>query len=104
MDFTITKEEKKPLMHRRDVSARISYEASTPSRMDIRKAAAEHLKAKEETVLITKILPEVGSPSANVELRIYDNEQVMKDIEYNYTLVRHGLAEKKSATGAPASK
>jgi ribosomal protein S24E len=95
MDFTVTKEENKPLLHRRDVSARIAFEASTPSRQEIRKAAATALKAKEDFILITRILPSVGSPSANVDIRIYDDEKAFKDVEHNFTLVRHGLAGKK---------
>ena len=100
MDFSITHEEKKPLLHRKDVSGRIAYEQSTPSRADIRKMVAEKLKAKEEMVLVTKVLPEIGSPSAKVEIRVYDDEKAMKEIEHHFTLVRHGLAEKK----APGAK
>ena len=103
MDFNVTKEEQRPLLHRKDVSARIAYEAVTPSRADIRKAAAEKLKAKEELVLVTKVIPEVGSPSASVELRVYDNAEEMKKIEYPFTMKRHGMEEKK-AEAAPAAK
>ena len=102
MDFEITKEEKRPLLHRKDVSARIAYEAVTPSRANIRKAAAEKLKAKEDLVLVTQVLPEVGSPSAKVELKVYDSAEEMKKIEYPFTMKRHGLEEKKEA--APAAK
>jgi ribosomal protein S24E len=102
MDFTIKHEEKKPLLHRKDVTARIAYDASTPSRLDIRKAASDKLKAKEEMILITKVLPEVGTPVANIELRVYENETAMKEIEHNFTLVRHKLAEKKGSV--PAAK
>jgi ribosomal protein S24E len=102
MDFNILKETKKPLLHRRDVSARIAYEAQTPSRKDIQKVASEKLKSKEELVLITKVIPENGSPSAHVEIRVYDNDKAMKEIEHNFTLVRHSLAEKKQK--APAKK
>ena len=101
MDFQVTHEEKKPLLHRKDVEARIAYEASTPSRADIRKAAAEKLKAKEEMLLVVKVLPEVGSPSAKVEIRVYDDAENMKKIEHEFQLTRHGLAEKKDAAAAP---
>jgi small subunit ribosomal protein S24e len=100
MDFSIVHEDKKPILHRKDVKARIAYEESTPSRKEIRKLSAEKLNSKEALVLVTKIVPEVGSPSANIELRVYEDEASMKAIEHNYQLVRHGLADKKQKKAA----
>jgi ribosomal protein S24E len=95
MDFSIVHEEKRPLLHRRDVTVRIAFENATPSRKDITKLAAEKLKAKEDMVLVAKVTPEIGTSAARVQLRVYDDEAALKAVEYNYTLARHGLAEKK---------
>jgi ribosomal protein S24E len=102
MDLNILKEENKPLFNRKDVSARIAYENATPSRNDIKKELAGKMKAKEELVIVTKVLTENGSPSAKIEARVYSDEKALKDIEHRFTLKRHGFAvEEKKAAPVP---
>ncbi|MBN1793290.1 hypothetical protein JW826_06420 [Candidatus Woesearchaeota archaeon] len=101
MDFNILTEENKPLLHRRDVKARIAYEKVTPSRADIRKEAAKQLKTDEKQVLVTKVVPKIGSPSANIEIRVYNDETAMKAVEHEFTMKRHGLVEDKKEAAAP---
>jgi ribosomal protein S24E len=108
MDIQITKDEHKPLLGRREILGKISYEAATPKRADIRKAVADKLKVKEELVLVNRIHTEYGSQSAKIIVHVYDDEKSLKGSEYEYTLRKHGLVEKKEEKKpeeeAPAEK
>jgi small subunit ribosomal protein S24e len=95
MDLQIIKDEHKPLLNRREISAKVSFEGATPKREDIRKIVAAKLKADEKLVLVNRIHPEYGSQSAKLSVHIYDDDKSMRGAEYEYTLLKHGLAEKK---------
>jgi ribosomal protein S24E len=109
MDIQITKDEKKPLLKKREVTGKIGYEGKTPARLDIRKELAKKLGAKEELVLVKRAKPDYGSQSAHLEAEVYDDEVSLKAIEQNYMLERHGQGEKKEekkeeAKEAPAEQ
>jgi ribosomal protein S24E len=95
MNIQITKDEKKPLLKRRELTGKIGYEAKTPARLEVRKELAKKLNVKEELVVVKRIKPDYGSQSAKLEADIYDDEKTLKDVEQNYMLVRHGAGEKK---------
>jgi ribosomal protein S24E len=99
MNIQITKDEKKPLLKRRELTGKIGYEARTPARLDIRKELAHKLNAKEELVVIKRVKPDYGTQSAKLEAYVYDDEKVLKAIEHKYMLVRNGAPkeEKKPA-------
>jgi ribosomal protein S24E len=97
MDFKITKDEKKPLLNRRELSARLGYEARTPSRNDIRKELAKKLNVKEELVVVKRITPEFGARAAKLEIDVYDDEKAMNSIEPGYMIKRHSPGEKKES-------
>jgi ribosomal protein S24E len=95
MNIQIIKDEKKPLLKRRELTGKIGYEGKTPARLEIRKELAKAVNAKEELVIVKKVKPDYGSQSAKMEANIYDDEKTMKEVEQNYMLVRHGAGEKK---------
>ena len=95
MDLQIIKDEHKPLLSRREISAKITFEGATPKREDIRKIVATKLKADEKLVLVNRIHPEYGNQSAKLIIHIYDDDKSMRGAEYEYTLLKHGLVEKK---------
>ncbi|MBN2459588.1 30S ribosomal protein S24e [Candidatus Woesearchaeota archaeon] len=105
MDFKITKDEKKPLLKRREICARLGYDARTPSRSDVRKELAKKLNAKEELLLIKKIFPHSGTQAADIEADIYDDEATMKAVELGHVIKKHfpeKKAEEKPAEEAAA--
>ncbi|HJX06030.1 MAG TPA: 30S ribosomal protein S24e [Candidatus Nanoarchaeia archaeon] len=95
MNLQITKDEKEPLLSRREIGARLGYEARTPSRNDIRKEIAKNLNVKEELVVVKRIKPELGTQAARLEIDVYDDEKAMSLIEPGYMLKRHSPGEKK---------
>jgi ribosomal protein S24E len=105
MNIQITKDEKKPLLKRRELEGKLGYEDKTPKRLDIRKEIAHKLNAKEELVVVKRVKPEYGTQSAHLEFYVYDDEQTMKDIEHEYMMVRNGAAKKEEKKeAAPETK
>jgi ribosomal protein S24E len=103
MNIQITKDEKKPLLKRRELEVKLGYEAKTPKRLDIRKELAKKLNVKEELVIVKRVKPDYGAQSAHLEIYVYDDEKTLKDLEQEYMLVRHGAAKKEEAA-APEEK
>ncbi len=97
MDIYINKDEHKPLLHRREIAARIDFEGATPKRELVRKEMANKLKVKEELLLINRIYNANGESVAKVIVHVYDDENALKGAEYEFTLKKHGMAEKKEA-------
>ena len=81
MNINILKQEKQPLLSRIEISAKVEFNGSTPSRDDITKSIATKLKQKEELTTIKHIYTEFGSQEAKVEAFIYDDKKVMSVLE-----------------------
>ena len=101
MDIQVMKDEKKPLLKRRELSGRIGYEGKTPARLEIRKELAKKLNVKEELVMVKRVKPDYGSQSAKLEANVYDDENALKAVEFNYVLVRHGQGKKEEKKEQP---
>ncbi len=95
MNIQVLSDEKKPLFKRRELIARLGYEDKTPSRLEIRKEMAKKLRVKEELVLVKRIKPAYGTPVAELEISIYDDEKSLKKQEAEYMVTRHLPKEKK---------
>ena len=102
MNIKITNDEKNPLFKRREITAKLGYDNKTPSRQDIRKEIAKKLGAKEELVVVKRIKPDFGTPAANLEFNVYDDEKTMKEVEEEYMVKRHAPKGKKGAKAEPA--
>lgn len=95
MDIHIDKDEHRPLLHRREIKATIDFEGATPKREEVKKEMAQKLKVKEELLLINRIYNANGDSRADVIVHVYEDEKVLKETEYEFTLKKHGLGEKK---------
>ena len=95
MDIQVISDEKKPLLKRREITARLGYDDKTPSRLEIRRSLAKKLGVKEELVVVTRIKPYYGTPAADLEVAIYDDESALKELEPDYMIKRHLPKEEK---------
>ena len=105
MNINILTDEKRPALNRREITAKLLYEKETPSRKNIRREVAKKFGVKEEMVVVKLINPEFGTPAANLEVHIYDDEKALKELEGKYMFKRHTPKEKKAEaapTPAPA--
>ncbi|MBW2985150.1 hypothetical protein KY313_00640 [Candidatus Woesearchaeota archaeon] len=94
MNITILKQEKQPLLSRTEVSAKVSFKGSTPSKEEIQKNIASKLKQKEELTVIKHIYNEFGSQEAKIEAFIYDDTKVMSVLEKSKKKENKPAAEK----------
>ena len=69
------------MLSRTEVSAKVSFKGSTPSKEEIQKNIASKLKQKEELTAIKHIYNEFGAQEAKVEAFIYDDKKVMSVLE-----------------------
>ncbi len=95
MDVKIQETKERPQLERQEVNARIEYTGATPDRIKVREELSSELKADPELIIVRKIKPEFGSTEANVNARVYEDEESMTEIEGDYMLERHAVEEKE---------
>jgi len=110
MEITVKSQEKKPLLKRTEVLARVAYQGATPSRKDLRGSLAKSLKADEKLVVIREILTNYGDQVANVKVFVYEDEASLKLLESAAIMKRHGGeqsaggSDSKAEPSAPKTK
>ena len=97
MKINITTQQYNPLLKRKEVAFEIRHEdvKGTPSRLDVRKALSENLKANVELVYIRKMQTKTGTMQAKGEANIYDTIEQAKLVESEHIIVRNVPSEKK---------
>lgn len=104
MNIQVITDEKNPLFKRREITLKLGYEDKTPSRLEVRKEVAKNLGAKEELVVIKRVIPDYGTPAAKCEINVYDDEKSLKELETGYLVKRHLPKEKKEPKEAEDDK
>lgn len=100
MNIKVLSDEKNVFFRRREVSAELGYEGVTPSRMNVKRALADKLGAKEELVIVKRLKPGFGNASALVQANIYDDEKSLDELETKYFVRKNTPGQKKKETGA----
>lgn len=104
MEIDVKKQGKMPLLSRERVTGFVHFEDKTPSRMDIKKALAQKIKAKEEHVVVRHIYQRFGEHKAKVIAHIYEDEKIMQQLEPANLLKKHSAAAKEAAPKAEEKK
>lgn len=81
MKLTIQETQEQPSLHRKQVTARLFFQAETPSRQLVADALSEEIGADRGLVVVDTIRTSFGDTSANVLARVYEDEQFMQDLE-----------------------
>ena len=81
MDIKIIKEEKS-VMPRKELTLEVTFEKSTPKRLDLKKEIATKTKNKEDLLIIKKIITDYGKRKSKVTAYVYNDEETLKKIEY----------------------
>jgi ribosomal protein S24E len=97
MDMRIVEDKKELLFSRRHVVAEIEFgEGKTPSRIEIRKTLANHVKADDKLTSIRKVETAYGFRKAKIEAYVYAKDEDMKKMEPKHIVKRHLPKEKKA--------
>lgn len=96
MEIKIETKSEKPLLSRVELQGRISFEAVTPSRAEVRKKLSEALKVDEQLVAVTCIDTDFGQKAALVSANVYKSKDAFDKYESSVTKRRHLSKEEKA--------
>ncbi|MCC7574320.1 hypothetical protein KO361_01910 [Candidatus Woesearchaeota archaeon] len=98
MDIKIINE-KQAIIPRKEITLEVTFEKSTPKRLDLKKEIAKKTKNKEELLILKKILTDYGKRTAKITAYAYKDEETLKKIEYSKVIEKNTpKAEKKEET------
>lgn len=97
MKVTITQQQYNPLLKRKEIAFEVDHKQTrgTPTRLEVRNALAEMLKAKPEVVCVKRIETKTGTMIAVGEANAYDTVEQASLIEPKYIIERNTPKEKK---------
>lgn len=97
MKVTITQQQYNPLLKRKEIAFEVDHKQTrgTPTRLEVRNALAEMLKAKPEVVCVKRIETKTGTMIAIGEANAYDTAEQASLIEPKYIIERNTPKEKK---------
>jgi len=97
MKVTITQQIYNPLLKRKEIAFEVDHKQTrgTPTRLEVRNALAEVLKAKPEVVCVKRIETKTGTMIAIGEANAYDTVEQATLIEPKYIIERNTPKEKK---------
>jgi ribosomal protein S24E len=76
MDFKVTEDTYNPLLKRKQIRVEVDHDAaSTPSRLDLRKAMAAKYNTKPENVFVLDVETRTGTQTASCAIEVYDDPQ-----------------------------
>ncbi len=91
MEIEILEETENPMLHRRDVTFRVTHEDATPERLSVRDSLAAQLGKDAEEVVIRELSTKFGMRETVGEAKVYDEQSYATEIEREYVLERNKI-------------
>ena len=85
-------EEENPMLHRTDVTFRVSHVEATPDRLAVRDSLAARLNKDADEVVIRTLETKFGMRTTIGEAKVYEGPEFAKDVEQAYMLERNKIA------------
>ncbi len=104
MELKIENKTEQPLLSRSVLKGRISFDATTPSRAEIKKKLSEAIKADESLVQITMIRTDFGQKGADVTAHVYKKKEELEKYTSRRVKVRHLSKEELAKLKASKQK
>ncbi len=102
-DLEIVQKRDNVLLKRTEVTFRISHpKEKTPQRDSVRDKIAAAVGGKKDSVIIDHLRSRYGAALTQGYAKVYASADAAKKSEPRHILVRHGLAEKKTAAAKAA--
>ena len=109
MEITVVDQEENPMLHRTDVTFRVSHVEATPDRLAVRDSLAARLNKDADEVVIRALDTKFGMRTTYGEAKVYESPAFAQDVEQDYMLERNkiaagadGEAEVEAAAEEPA--
>lgn len=94
MDVEVVEDKENPLLKRREVRIKVSYEGATPSRQEVRGKVAALLSSDKELTILDKLEPEYGKQMAAGYVKVYADREALR-VEPQYVIDRNTKVEEK---------
>ena len=94
MKVEVIEEKQNPLLHRKELTVKVTGFDKTPSREEVRNQLIAKLGAKEKTLLLDEIKQEYGKQEATAFVKIYEDEEKLQKYELKHKIKRNGLDKK----------
>jgi len=104
MDLRIKSKNEETLLPRTIIKAEVSYDKAVPSNKEIKSKLAAQLSAKEDLIVIRKIVPEFGTKKADLTAFLYKDEKALNKTELKHIIKKSGLLKEEKKEGAEAPK
>lgn len=98
MEITVLSEEENPMLHRTDVTFRVSHVEETPDRLGVRDSLAAQLNKSAEEVVVRKLDTKFGMRETIGEAKVYEAPEFADDIEHEYMLARNKIGDRAVET------
>jgi len=89
LEVYVENERYNPLLRRKEVYCRLSFDGKTPSRGEVRAKIAGLMNAELERVVVDYIKTEFGKTEAKSYVKIYDTVDDLKAIEEDHIIERN---------------
>ncbi len=89
MEVYVENDRYNPLLKRKEVYCRLSFDGKTPSRAEVRAKIAGLMNAELERVIVDYIKTEFGKTEAKCYVKIYDSMEDLKAIEEDHIIERN---------------
>ncbi len=96
LEIKISQKTEQPLLSRTELLGAISFEAVTPSRLEVRKKLSEAIKADESLIMVTEIRTSFGEKSAKIRAHVYKTKEEASKFESKIVKDRHLSKEEKA--------
>lgn len=98
MDIEILSKNKSALP-RLEISAKVKFDATTPSRLELKKAIAKKTGGNDALAIVKTIYTNYGEKEAIVTTYVYDNEEAMNKIEYTEAIKKNSPKTEEKKEG-----
>lgn len=89
MEVTVEKDNQNPVLKRKEVFIKMSYDSQTPSRKEVRQKLAGLYATNAENVVVDYIKSEFGMGEASCYAKIYDNVNDSNKFESKHIIKRN---------------
>lgn len=104
MEVEITEERDNPVLHRKEVSFRVSHKGATPKREEVRKKLTGKLSADKEAFVLKRLVTSFGSGESKGIVHLYESREHMLGTEPRHVLRRNFTKDELAGMGIKLKK
>lgn len=100
MDIQVIQEKNNPMLNRREIVFKVTYDEATPSRKSIVDRIAATMNSKRGLVIVDNVKTEFGKREGIGYAKIYENADRVKQVERPHIIERNTFDKPESGGAA----